>query len=319
MILTFAFWVRPGSKNNMLNSYYVLITAARNEEKYIEATIKSVLSQTILPKKWVIVSDGSTDRTDEIVLRYSAQYDFIDFHRRDVDNKADFSSKVFALKHGYLRLQDANYDFIGILDADVSFGPSYYQDILKQFAKTPRLGIGGGFVHESYKGTFRSRPSNAKYSVAGAIQLFRHECYEMIGGITPSRVGGEDWIAEISARMIGWEVRAFPELVVYHHKSSVSTRGFVQESLRQGIMDYVVGSHPLFEIIKCVRRIKTKPFFVHSIFRMYGYMKSWLQSSERAVPPDVMDFLRREQLSRIRGYVFNAKEREEQKSFPKRL
>jgi poly-beta-1,6-N-acetyl-D-glucosamine synthase len=288
---------------------YVLITAARNEEVYIVRTIEAVLSQTSLPVKWVIVSDGSNDGTDDIVKRYASHHSFIDFQRREGDkSKADFASKVYALKQGYLRLHGVDYSLIGTLDADVSFGPSYYDDILMQFKRNPRLGIGGGFIHENHEGFFQSRPLNVDYSVAGAIQLFRRDCYEMIGGIMPSRVGGEDWIAEINALMHGWEVKAFPELVVYHHKSSNFKRGFVSESLRQGIMDYAVGSHPLFEIVKCIRRIKTKPFFVHSILRMYGYMQSWLQGSERVVPPEVMDFLRREQLSRIRGYVFNAKE-----------
>lgn len=288
---------------------YVLITAARNEAVYIVRTIESVLSQTVPPVKWVIVSDGSNDGTDDIVKHYASQHDFIDFQRRDVDNnKADFASKVFALQHGYLRLQNENYDFIGILDADVSFGPSYYQNILKQFANNPRLGIGGGFVHENYKGYFLSRQSNTVDSVAGAIQLFRRECYEAIGGITPSRVGGEDWIAEIYARMNGWGVKAFPEFVVYHHKSSTSTRGLVRESLRQGIMDYAVGSHPLFEIVKCIRRIKQRPFFVCSFLRMCGYAQSWLQGKERAITPEAMAFLKREQLIRIRTQVFGAKE-----------
>ncbi len=284
---------------------YILITAAKNEAAHIARTIESVLSQTIRPVKWVIVSDGSTDETDNIVKRYVSQHNFIEFRRKDGnENTVGFASKVVALKYGYFQLHGVNYEFIGILDADVSFGPTYYEAILKQFSDNPQLGIGGGFIHEKKGGSFRSRTSNNEKSVAGAIQLFRRECYEAIGGIMPSNVGGEDWIAEISSRMNGWEVQAFPNIVVYHHKSSVNSRGFVKESLRQGIMDYAVGSHPLFEIVKCTRRIKERPFFIRSVLRMYGYMQSWLKGQERAVAPEVMAFLRREQLERIRSYAF---------------
>ncbi len=281
---------------------YVLMTAARNEAANIGRTIESVSAQTVKPVKWVIVSDGSTDGTDEIIKQYAIKHDFIDFQRKECgNNKPDFASKAFALKAGYLRLQGLGYQYIGVLDADITFfAPSYYEEVLKRFAGNPLLGIGGGFIHENDKGPFRSRPANRVHSVAGAIQLFRRECYEMIDGLRPSKAGGEDWMAEIYARMSGWEVQAFPELVAYHHKSGFATRGMVGDCIRQGVMDYTIGSHPLFEVLKCVRRVKMRPFFVGAAFRMYGYTLSWLRGREHAMSPAAMAFLRREQLGRVK-------------------
>ncbi len=285
---------------------YVLITAARNEAAFIAQTIESVCMQTVRPSKWVIVSDGSTDETDEIVKRAAGKHGFIDFQRRlPGEAEANFASQVFAQMQGYLRLQGLSYKYIGFLDADITFEPFYYEEVMRWFERNPRLGISGGFIHENIGGSFKSRPTNRIGSVAGGIQLFRRECYEAIGGIKPLKVGGMDWVAMIEAGLAGWDVRAFPELVVRHHKPGFKARGFAKECIRQGIMDYVVGSHPLFEILKCLRRIKVRPFCIGSILRMYGYAGSWLRREQRAMSPDAIAFLRSEQLCRIKKFYMS--------------
>ena len=123
----------------MFKKPYVLITAARNEEAYIEKTINSVISQTILPRKWVIVSDGSTDRTDQIVNKYAAKHDFIQLVHISGSTQRNFRSKVNAINIGYERLKHIEYEFIGILDADVSFKSDYFESILREFQKNPKL------------------------------------------------------------------------------------------------------------------------------------------------------------------------------------
>src|SRR6201996_1311307 len=106
---------------------YVLVSPARNEEDYIELTIKSVINQTVLPAKWVIVSDGSTDRTDEIVKKYAAEYPWIELVRRPERKVRHFAGKVDCFNSGYERLKDIPYDVIGSLDADISFEPVYFE------------------------------------------------------------------------------------------------------------------------------------------------------------------------------------------------
>jgi glycosyltransferase involved in cell wall biosynthesis len=290
----------------MSEKSYVLVTAARNEEAYIDRVIKSVLAQTLLPSKWVIVSDGSTDQTEEIVREYLKHRTSIQLIRKEAgSNKENFASKVHAISMGYGLLKGLDYSFIGHLDADVSFDEQYYENVLKKFQENPKLGIAGGFIHECYKGHFKSRPFNNVNSVAGSIQLFRRECYETIGGLIPLETGGEDWCAEVMTRMKGWEVEAFPELRVFHHKhSSAVGRDFVRESLRQGRMDYLLGSHPIFETIKCFRRVKQKPYMIAALLRMVSFTFSYLSKEKKPVSDEFVNYLRSEQIQRVKSQIF---------------
>ena len=284
---------------------YVLITAARNEEDYIDATIKSVLSQTILPKKWVIVSDGSTDNTDQIIKEHLTLSSFIEFVRREPgDNKQfDIASKVFALNAGYGRVKKHAYDYIGHLDADITMDRDYYEKIINKFSENKLLGLTGGFIYEPVKGYFKCRPYNTTRSVAGAIQLFRRECYEDIGGFIPLRMGGEDTYAEVVARMKGWNVESFPEIVVHHHKIGNLSRGNIKECFRKGMVAYSLGSHPLFEVMKSIRRMAEKPYLISVLIRMLGFIWPYFLKQNRLVSEEFIKFTRKEQLTQLRSLI----------------
>lgn len=287
--------MKPGNEGGV----YVIITPARNEEAYIEKTVQSVISQTVLPKKWIIVSDGSTDRTDEIVTKYIEKYNFIELVSIRGDSHRNFGSQVRAINTGYNRLKHKKYDFIGNLDADVSFNPNYYEHVLGKFEKNPKLGLAGGFIYEEHKGEFKSRAFNSVRSVAHAIQLFRKECYEVIGGYIPLKYGGPDWCAEVMARMNGWEVESFPELRVLHHKPTLTAEGILRGGFRQGLMDYSVGSHPMFEVFKCVSRIRAKPYLIYALFRMSGFTWGYCKKEGRVVPDEFVKYIRKEQIQRL--------------------
>ena len=139
---------------------YVLLTAAHNEEAEIEKTLQSVVQQIARPKRWVIVSDNSTDRTDEIVHEYARRYDFIRLMRVTRPPVHNFAAKSLALREGYKVLQGVKYRFIGNLDADISLEPSYFQELLQRMAETPSLGIAAGFVYEEVDGRFQNREQN---------------------------------------------------------------------------------------------------------------------------------------------------------------
>ena len=276
-------------KNN-----YVLITAARNEEKYIENTIKAIIAQTVRPVKWIIVSDGSTDRTDEIVLKYSTDHNFITLVRKtaNINGQIDFTSKVHAIIIGYDKLKDIDYDFIGILDGDVTFNSSYYEMILNKFAENSKLGIAGGIILDQYDDhCIRRSPSNSNY-VSGGIQFFLRMCYEDIGGLFPIKEGGEDTIAAITAQMKGWVVEAFEEFEVYHHKHNKTTRGKLKEAFRGGRMFYSLGSHPLFEVLKSIKIIITeKPYLLYAMIRMCGYLWPYCKIQKRLVSDEFIRLL----------------------------
>lgn len=199
---------------------YVLITAAKNEESYIEKTIQSVLNQTIKPEQWIIVSDGSTDSTNEIVEKYKNKYIFIDLIVLPPNKERNFSSKVNALNLALKKLEGKQFDFIGNLDADVTLDKSYYEEIFYAFQKNPKLGIAGGIILDCIND--KVIPQNISLNtVAGAIQVFRKQCFEKIGYYIPFKYGGEDAYMEIMARKLGWNVQTLAELKAFHHRPTV--------------------------------------------------------------------------------------------------
>jgi poly-beta-1,6-N-acetyl-D-glucosamine synthase len=303
---------RPGLEKYTMSSKkeysYVLLTAARNEEQCIGLCIESVLSQSVLPCKWVIISDGSTDDTEIIIKNYVKDHPFIQFIRKEPDQSMKgFASKVFALQMGVNVLKGLDYPFIGILDADITLEKEYYAKMLDRFNNNSNLGIGGGCIFERKDGVFKRDVTHSPWSVAGGIQLFRSKCYQDIGGLKPMPLGGEDWHAEIQARMQGWEVEALPDVPAFHHNPGAPKRGIIREAIREGAMDYSMGSHPLFEFLKCLRRIQRKPYLVFAIIRMYGFLRPCLVRQQRQVTKDVMIFLRNEQLSRLKKmFIMNS-------------
>ena len=286
---------------------YVLLTAAYNEADYIEETIRSVAAQLLPPKRWVIVSDGSTDGTDEIVQRYARRHPFIRFIRRERDRSREFASKVFALRDALQTLTSDTTQFIGHLDADISLDPFYFRDLLAKFRDDLELGIAGGWCFEKApRGVWQPRPGNYTWSVPGAIQLFRHECYKDIGALLPIEYGGEDWYAEIRARMHGWRVRSFPELEARHLRASGTRASLLRYYYREGFMDFAMGSHPLFEIAKMARMSATPPYLVPALLRMLGFLAAH-NLGKRMVSPEYVAFLQREQLGRLRSFLLSVK------------
>lgn len=291
---------------NIVYSNYVLVTAAKNEENYIENTIKAVVAQTVPPLKWIIVSDGSTDSTDQIVLRNAAEHDFITLIRKPdrANGTVDFTSKVHAIMMGHDKLKEVNYDFIGILDGDVTFDSYYYQNILSRFEENPKLGVAGGIVLDQQGDRSIRRSPNRSDFVSGCVQLFRRKCFEEIGGLYPIREGGEDTIAAVNAQMKGWTVEAFEEIKVYHHKRSADARGRFKEAFRLGRTSYALGCHPLFEIFKSIKSITTRPYLLFAMIRFFGCFLPYLKNQKRPVTKEFVQFLRRSQRDQLKRVFF---------------
>lgn len=281
------------------DSGFTLITAAYNEEAYIENTIRSVLGQSVRPVKWVIVSDGSTDQTDEIIKTYTRENGFIELVRLEGSHKGNFSAKVQAIRIASDHLAGLEYDFIGILDADITLDPDYYATFFEMFRLDPQLGIAGGRIHEVKSGAFQDRKGNRTRSVPGAVQLFRRQCYEAIGGIRPLAHGGEDWFAEVRARMQGWVVRSDQNLIAYHHRPTGSADNLLRRWFQQGRMDFSLGSLPTFEVVKCCLRLWEKPFVLGGLARLAGFLWSYWVREDRGVSDEVVRFLRSEQRQRL--------------------
>jgi len=287
----------------MKKALYALITPAHNEERCIEKTIQSVIAQTILPVKWVIVSDASIDGTDEIAAKYAEKHDFIQFVRIDRDLSRSYGSALDAINTGYEQLKASKYDFVGNLDADVVLQPNYYERILAKFQGDPKLGMAGGLVCDRCWDKTDEK-FTAVDSVRGPIQMFRRECYEQIGGHPRIGMGGYDMAAEIKARMYGWEVRTFRDIKALHLRpTGTATNGVLWARFRQGKIEYRIGYHPIFEIAKCVSRIRQRPYFFGSLFRLTGYCYSFLRREHLVLSRDVITYLRCEQLGKLKSLV----------------
>ena len=212
---------------------YVLISPSRNEARFIEETLKSVVAQTILPLKWVIVNDGSTDATAEIVAKYAARYSWIELVNRPVRKERHFAAKVHAFNAGLERVKELQYDIIGNLDADVSLDADHFEFLLSKFSQDSRLGVAGTVFTEPDGYNSATDSFEGQTYVSGQCQIFRRQCFEEIGGYVPSKVGGIDWMAVTTARMIGWNTRSFREKSFLHHRPlGTADRGSIAQELR---------------------------------------------------------------------------------------
>ena len=282
---------------------YVLVTPARNEAAFIEMTIKSVIAQTALPVKWVIVSDGSTDGTDEIVQKYLADHHWIELVRLPERAQRNFAGKVAAFNVGYGKVAGLHYDVIGNLDADVSFEPDYLAFLMSKFAENPRLGVAGTPYREEnamYDDRFKS-PGH----VSGACQLFRRDCFEAINGYPLIASGGIDFIAVLKAQAAGWQTRRFEEKVCRHHRSVGSGlhAPVARRLLNHGKMDYLLGSHPTFEVFRTALQMKRKPYVVGGVLMLFGYVWAMARRLDRSMPEELIALRQRDQMTRLKNVL----------------
>lgn len=279
---------------------YVLITPARNEAAYIEKTIRSMIAQTVLPERWVIVSDGSTDDTDAIVEKYLDRRPWMELLSLPERRERHFAGKVGAFDAGYARVRDLAFDIVGNVDADISFEPDFFAVLLARFEEMPGLGVGGTHYVEGDFHSYRDSFIDACH-VNGACQLFRRACYEDIGGYVPNKGGGIDWVAVTTARMKGWETRSFAERTFHHHRP-IGTEGssVLKARFHYGKKDYFTGGHPLWQLFRGVFQMSKEPYVIGGALLLAGYFWAWLSGHPRAVSDELMRFHRGEQMRRLR-------------------
>ena len=285
---------------------YVVITPARNEAENIERTIKSMVAQSWKPERWVIVSDGSTDKTNEIVEGYARAHSWIELVRLEDRRDRNFAGKVGAFNAGYNSVKDIIYDVVGNMDADISFDAEYFAFLMERFSENARLGVGGTPFREEGEGyDFRFASTD---HVSGACQMFRRECFEAIGGYVPVRGGGIDVIAVLTARMKGWQTRTFIEKSYEHHRKMGSAKhGAVTIRFKDGEKDYYLGGHPFWELFRFVYQMTKPPFIIGGCALLAGYVWSWVRGVERPISNELMQYRRRDQMRRLRRFITRQK------------
>ncbi len=282
---------------------YVLITPAHNEEAFIEKTIESMIHQTFLPLKWVIVDDGSMDRTAEIVRRYLPAHSWMELVQMPQRRDRSFAAKVGAFNAGFEKVKDLSYQIIGNLDADISFESEHFEFLAGQFAQDPTLGVAGTvFREEGY--TSEKDSFEGHKHVSGQCQLFRKECWEEIGGYVPHRAGGIDDIAVITARMMGWKTRSFREKWFFHHRHlGTAERNVLSALFTYGERDYYLGGHPVWEMFRVAYRVTKYPYIVGGLSLGLGYFWAFLSRTPRPVSSKLIAFHRKEQMSKLKNIL----------------
>ena len=284
-----------------INQNYILITPAYNEEKNISSLFSSVLKQTILPHKWIIINDGSTDTTENILSSLKNKHRCIHIITIQRETKKTYyNSKILAFNKGLDLITASNYrySFIGNLDADIVLSPNYYESMIYQFKNNNNLGIVGG----SYRYQDGTTDIWGGNYIPGSILFFRKQCFKEIEGYRPLRYGAEDTLACIMAEQKGWDVKYLAHHYVTQKRmvGAAGHKNLLYSRFYQGISEYDIGYHPLFSLLKFFKRAPIeKPIIISSLSRFLGYIYGHFLKEETLVPKEAKKHLQQKQLTRM--------------------
>jgi poly-beta-1,6-N-acetyl-D-glucosamine synthase len=279
------------------NPGYVIISPVRDEEQYLEGTIASVLGQTILPRQWIIVDDGSRDRTGAIIDDYARRYSWIcAVHRSDRGVRVPGSGVMEAFYDGIGRLEFPDWEYICKLDGDVGLEPDYFQRCFERFAQDPKLGLCGGRMYTPKYGKLVVE-GHPEFHVRGPIKLYRRACWDAIGGLI--KAVGWDTVDEVQANRLGWRTRTFSDIRAIHHRPTGAVQGVWRDGVKMGRANYVSGYHPLFMLAKCSVRLFREPYIIGALAHGYGFASSFFKSVYRIEDPALIRYVRKQQLRRL--------------------
>lgn len=276
---------------------YAIITPAHNEARFLPEVIRGMAEQTIRPARWIIVDDRSTDRSQEIVSEAARKYDFIQPLVMTGDPARRLGANVVhVFNHGLERL-DVRADVIVKMDADVVLPRTYFSFLLNKFESDPRLGAASGkmFYYEKDHWTME------RYSdmhVPGLCKAYRTTCFQNLGGMIP--ILGWDILDVAKARMLGWTVRSYTDMPLFHLRQMGLAMGMMKTHLSYGHCVYALQTHPLFVLGRAVYRAMEKPY-LSGLLIVLGYLIAALKKEPRLNEPELIRFMRKEQLGRLMG------------------
>ena len=289
----------------MLNeSRYIVISPVKDEEQHIERTILSMAQQSVLPLNWIIVDDGSTDRTRDIVRTYAAKHSWITLVQAEQEAVAPPESRIIrAFNIGYQTIKDANHDFIAKVDCDLDLPHHYFEQLMLRFQQDRELGIASGVYLERTRGSWTTVKMPV-YHAAGASKVIRAKCFRDIGGFVPAY--GWDTIDEIRAQMMGWKTCHFDDLQVHHLKKEGSKSGYARTSQMQGEVYYLTGGGIVFFAGKCLHRLVCgAPLLWDGLALLSGFVRAKVSGRARLVAKSEAQFYRRLLNRRMRDRVLD--------------
>jgi len=280
---------------------YVVISPARDEQATIEATLKSVISQTVLPTEWIIVDDGSRDLTGEIAENYASNNTWIRALRvPDRGYRSPGTGVIKAFNEGYQKISRGDWQFLVKLDTDLDLPMDYFESCFRHFEKDPKLGIAGGLViSRNKKKSDVIIEETPLFHVRGATKIYRRECWDQISGLIEAP-GWDTW-DEIKANYYGWKTRTLRDIKLPQLSETGSVEGSWKDFVKNGRANYICGYHPLFMFAKCMRRLVRSGARKSGVALLWGYVLSALKAVEQVPEVEVIRYLRREQVRRLMG------------------
>lgn len=276
---------------------FLIITPAKNEAEFIEKTICSMIAQTLRPILWVIVNDGSTDKTYDIVKRYADRYPWITVINKlnTTEARSGGPKVVNAFNTGHKAFCDVQHDVIVKLDADLTLPVNYFGQVADCFLKNPEVGMCGGYCVVSKRGKL-VREHSASYHLRGALKAYRQKCFQDIGGLQP--IWAWDGIDGMMAMYHGWKIKIL-ELPVIHHRPTSAAYDALVHSRKSGFEAFRTRSGFFLSVLRSLIRIKQQPFLLNMLYYMAGYFEAWWRNESRLVSTELGRFIRRFHYKRI--------------------
>ncbi|RKS13214.1 glycosyltransferase family A protein [Flavobacterium sp. 120] len=281
-------------------NYYIVIPA-HNEEAFIALTLDSLISQTVLPKKVVIVNDNSTDKTAEIVTAYAKENPFISLVNKTSSAIHLPGSKVIQAFHKGFETLDEEYDVIVKLDADLILPNNYFETILNIFEKDATIGMAGGFAYIEKNGEWILENLTDKDHIRGAFKAYRKACFQQIGNLKPAM--GWDTVDELLSKFYGWKVVTDSSLIVKHLKPTGANYNKTAR-YKQGEAFYTLGYGFLITSIASAKlaMMKKKPLLFLDYIK--GFWKAKAAKTPLLVTAEQAKFIRKYRLKKMKEKIF---------------
>ncbi len=247
----------------------------------------------------MLVDDGSTDKTGALIDAAANRHSWISaLHRPDRGFRKQGGGVIEAFYDGFELVERESWDFLVKLDGDLEFSADYFENCLSRFASDSQLGIGGGRIYGEFNGALvEDSPGDPPFHVRGATKIYRRAAWQAIGGLI--KAPGWDTLDEVKANMLGWRTYSFKELRVLQLKPTGSADGSWQNWVKNGRANYVVGYHPIFMLVKCVKRLRERPYGVAGLGLLIGFISGYVKGVPRVRDRELINYLRQQQINRL--------------------
>ena len=285
----------------MKNSY-IIISPVRNEEKWIEKTLKSVINQSVLPVEWILVNDGSKDRTAEIIESYQGKHPWIKLiNLPDRGYYLPGAGVVNAFYKGFNNISFNEWDYIVKLDCDLEFEADYFERLLLKFFEDSKLGIASGCTYLPKKNKLIREPSQKDHPV-GPSKVYRRKCWEDIQGLRP--IPGWDLADLLTAQLKDWKTACYFELKIIHYRLTGSRRkGLWGPKHLQGRFEFRHGYSFGYTLLKAFRHLFSRPIIIGSMAKLSGYIYSAIKKEPYLFDLEVRKFLRKKHNNSLLGML----------------